>query len=171
VILAVALGPRRATRGPGHLKALARQFTHALALLLWAAAFLALVSGTPVLGAAILAVIALNAVFAFVQELQAERAAEALREFLPLRARVRRDGEPLEIDAAELVPGDILLLEEGDRCLPSVLNADDTVFAGTLCTAGDAVAVVYATGMDPARPYRGALAAATRGGQPAPGTG
>jgi magnesium-transporting ATPase (P-type) len=58
---------------------LAKQFTHPLALLLWLAAGLAFVGGTPVLGAAIVAVVALNAVFAFAQERQAERAIEALR--------------------------------------------------------------------------------------------
>ena len=55
------------------------QLTHPLALLLWAAALLAFASGSPVLGSAIVAVILLNAAFAFAQERQAERAVEALR--------------------------------------------------------------------------------------------
>jgi magnesium-transporting ATPase (P-type) len=53
------------------------QFTHPLALLLWAATVLALVAGIPVLAAAIVAVIVLNALFAFARELQAERVAQA----------------------------------------------------------------------------------------------
>jgi magnesium-transporting ATPase (P-type) len=130
---------------------------------------------------AIVAVIMLNAALAFVQELQAERATEALRELLPARARVRRDGQELDVNATELVPGDVVVLAEGDRLCAdarliegsleldmaaltgesqpvvrsaaaqqravSVLEADDLVFAGTLCTAGEAEAVIYATAM------------------------
>ena len=61
-----------------------------------------------------LAVIVLNAAFAFAQERQAERAVEALRAYLPQQATVRRDGERVLVDATELVPGDVLLVEEGD---------------------------------------------------------
>ena len=64
------------------------QLTHPLALLLWVAAGLALAASSPVLAAAIVAVIALNAVFAFAQEKQAERAIEALRQYLPQQATV-----------------------------------------------------------------------------------
>jgi magnesium-transporting ATPase (P-type) len=74
---------RGGRRWPGEL---ARQFTHPLALLLAAAAVLAWASGTPRLTVAIAAVILLNASFSFVQELQAERAVEALAAFLPARA-------------------------------------------------------------------------------------
>ena len=56
--------------------------------------------------------ILLNASFSFVQELQAERAVEALAAFLPERARVLRDGSRQEIEARLLVPGDVLLIEE-----------------------------------------------------------
>ena len=171
----------RRREGASRLRELARQFTHPLALLLWAAAVLAVVGGIIALAVAIVVVIVLNAVFAFVQEMQAERATEALSELLPPRARVRRDGREQEVDAALLVPGDIVLLAEGDRLsadarlvdgsleldmaaltgesqpvartalrlreAPSALEADDLVFGGTLVTAGDAEAVVYATGM------------------------
>jgi magnesium-transporting ATPase (P-type) len=84
------LARRGGRRWPGEL---ARQFTHPLALLLMLAAVLAWVSGTPSLGIAIVAVILLNAGFAFAQEMQAERAVEALAAFLPEHARVLRDGE------------------------------------------------------------------------------
>jgi calcium-translocating P-type ATPase len=106
---------------------LAKQFTHPLALLLWFAAGLAFVGGTPVLGGAILAVIALNAVFAFAQERQAEKAIEALRRYLPQEALVLREGRRETIDAALLVPGDVLLLAEGDR-----ISADGRLIEGAL---------------------------------------
>lgn len=80
---------RGGRRRPGEL---ARQFTHPLALLLAAAAVLAWASGTSRLAIAIAAVILLNASFSFAQELQAERAVEALAAFLPERARVFRGG-------------------------------------------------------------------------------
>jgi Cation transporter/ATPase, N-terminus len=67
-------------RWPAELVA---QFVHPLALLLPAAAILAVISGSPVLGAAIAAVIALNAVFAFFQQQHAEHAVEALPAYLP----------------------------------------------------------------------------------------
>src|SRR5687767_13462874 len=57
---------------------IAAQLTHPLALLLWIASGLALVAGIPALAGAIVAVILLNAAFAFLQEMQAERAVEAL---------------------------------------------------------------------------------------------
>ena len=176
-------GPNEITRreGTGHLRELVAQFIHPLAALLWVAALLALAGGTPALAAAIVAVIVLNAAFAFVQELQAERATEALADMLPPRVRVRRAGSAVEVDARTLVVGDIVLLSEGDRLCadarliegsleldmaaltgesqpvarsaersrpaPTLLEADDLVFSGTLCTAGEAVGVVYATAM------------------------
>ncbi len=176
-------GPNTITRAAevSHAGELVRQFVHPLALLLWIAAALSAASGSDTLAVAIVAVIVLNAGLAFVQELQAERATEALRELLPARARVRRDAQEIHIDAGELVPGDLMLLSEGDRLSAdarlitgsleldmaaltgesqpvvrsatalqravSVLEADDLAFAGTLCTAGEAEAVVYATAM------------------------
>jgi magnesium-transporting ATPase (P-type) len=83
-------------------------------------------SGTPPLAVAIVTVILLNASFSFVQELQAERAVEALAAFLPERARVLRDGSRQEIEARVLVPGDVLLIEEGER-----VCADARLMSGT----------------------------------------
>jgi len=71
---------------------LAAQFTHPLALVLWAAGGLALASGNRTLAVAIVAVIAINAVLAFLQERQAERATEALREYLPPHIEVPATG-------------------------------------------------------------------------------
>jgi len=94
--------PQRSGRQwPGQLL---KQFTHPLALVLVVAAVLAWLTGTPILAAAIVAVIALNAGFAFVQELQAEtRRGGAGR--LPAHPRPRHAGpSAVEIEARTLVP-------------------------------------------------------------------
>jgi calcium-translocating P-type ATPase len=103
------------------------QFTHPLALLLVAAAVLAGANGSAPLAAAIAAVIILNAVFAFFQELHAEHAVEALAAYLPPRARVARDGADIEVDASTLVTGDVVLVDEGDR-----ISADARLITGTV---------------------------------------
>jgi magnesium-transporting ATPase (P-type) len=100
---------------PSHVRRFAANLVHLFALLLWLGAVLALLGGLPQLTAAIVVVILVNAVFAFVQESRAERASEALRRVLPRTARVRRDGEEHEISAEELVPGDVVILAPGDR--------------------------------------------------------
>jgi calcium-translocating P-type ATPase len=189
-----AYGPNELERRGGRRwpRQLLRQFTHPLALLLWAAAALAFIGVSAVLGVAIVLVVLLNAVFAFVQERQAEQAVEALRRYLPVQAAVLRDGHRRTIDARDLVPGDVLFVVEGDRIsadarliegavdvdmstltgesqpvLRSVerhdtrgplLEAGDLVFSGTACVAGEARAVVFATGM---RTELGRIAALT----------
>jgi calcium-translocating P-type ATPase len=110
-----------------HVRDLARQFTHPLALLLWAAAALAWIAGIVPVAIAIVVVIFVNAIFAFVQELQAERAVEALAAYLPSEARVVRDGRKARIPTTELVPGDLLLIEEGER-----ISADARLLDGAL---------------------------------------
>ncbi|MFI5046154.1 MAG: cation-translocating P-type ATPase [Acidimicrobiia bacterium] len=125
----VAYGPnelRRAARR-SWTHEFARQLTHPLALLLAAAAVLALASGSGVVSAAIVVVIAANAGFAFAQERQAERAVEALGRYLPQHATVLRDGMHRVIEARELVPGDVLVIEEGDR-----ISADARLLSGSL---------------------------------------
>jgi magnesium-transporting ATPase (P-type) len=65
--------------------------------------------------AVILAVVIANAIIGFIQEGKAERAIEAIREMLAPRASVLRGGERCSVDGACLVPGDIVLLEAGDK--------------------------------------------------------
>jgi calcium-translocating P-type ATPase len=134
----IVYGPNELRRR-GHRtwpKELFRQFTHPLALLLWAAAALSLVAQTAVLSAAIVGVIVLNAGFAFWQELQAERAVEALTEYLPHRTTVVRDGRRQGVEVRELVPGDVLLIDEGDaisadaRLLDGALEVDMSTLTG-----------------------------------------
>jgi P-type Ca2+ transporter type 2C len=71
-------------------------------------------SALPYEGLVILAIVLLNGVLGYVQEARAERALGALRAMSAARAGVVRDGERQRIPAAELVPGDLLLIEEGD---------------------------------------------------------
>jgi calcium-translocating P-type ATPase len=113
----VSYGPNELERRAGARwpAQLLRQLTHPLALLLWVAAGLAFVASMPPLGVAILVVIVLNAGFAFAQERQAERAVEALRRYLPLQATAVRDGREKQVEARTLVPGDEVVIREGDR--------------------------------------------------------
>jgi len=91
------------------------QFRNFLVLVLIFAAVLAWVIGDLKDAAVILVVVLLNAGLGFWQEHRAERTLSALKEMLAARARVRRDGQVSEVDANWLVPGDIVLLEAGDR--------------------------------------------------------
>lgn len=67
------------------------------------------------LGFAIVGVIVINAVFAFVQEYRAEKAIEKLKLMLPFYVKVIREGAEKQIPARELVPGDLIILSEGDK--------------------------------------------------------
>jgi Ca2+-transporting ATPase len=100
---------------PNALRRFAAQVTHFMALLLWAAAALSFVARMPELGWAIVGVVVLNGAFGFWQESRAERALDALDALVPRRTRVLRGGREVEVPAREVVPGDLLLLEEGDR--------------------------------------------------------
>ncbi|HEX5611027.1 MAG TPA: cation-transporting P-type ATPase [Burkholderiales bacterium] len=187
---AVEYGPNRleeARRAPALLR-LARQFTHFFALILWVAAGLAFVAealepgqGMAMLGVAIVGVIAINGAFAFWQETRAERTVAALRALLPRQVTVQRDRLAQRLPIEELVPGDVIAVQQGDdvpadcRVLealglrvnlatvtgeavprPRVSEADpqhdplrarNLLLAGTSVVAGEARAVVYATGM------------------------
>ena len=123
----VQFGPNELRRRGGRRwpRELARQFTHPLALLLVAAAVLAWAAGIVAVAVAIVVVILVNAAFAFIQEMQAERAVEALAQFLPAQAKVVRDGQHQVIEARALVPGDVLMIEEGER-----ISADARLLSG-----------------------------------------
>ncbi|MGB9589087.1 MAG: HAD-IC family P-type ATPase, partial [Armatimonadota bacterium] len=91
------------------------QFRSPLIYVLLFAALLSIVSGHTIDSLIIFTVLLLNAVIGFLQEYRAERTLEALEELSAPRATVLRDYEEENIDAAELVPGDVVLLEAGDR--------------------------------------------------------
>ncbi len=88
---------------------------HPMASLLWVCGLIALFSGAAPLGFVIWVVILINASFSYWQEYRAEQAITALKELLPTFARVLRSGEEVQIPADELVPGDMLVLAEGDN--------------------------------------------------------
>src|SRR5450759_195935 len=90
-------------------------FYHLFALMLWVGGGLAFVGQMPQLGWAIFAVIFINAFFSFWQEFKAEKATEALKKLIPNKAKVMRDGATCEILASQIVPGDLIGLEEGDN--------------------------------------------------------
>ena len=124
---------------PGWKRFLA-QFRDTLVILLLAAtavsAGLWLVereSDLPYEAIAIAAVVLLNAIMGYVQESRAESAVTALREMAAALARVVRDGEHHSIPAAELVPGDVVVLEEGDT-----IPADARLIHSTALHAAEA---------------------------------
>jgi P-type Ca2+ transporter type 2C len=100
------------------------QFTSLFAIMLEVAAVLVFIAAMLSTGAsrqdninvtiAIIAVVLLNATIGFFQEYKAEKATEALQKLVPANAKVIRDGEVTIVAAAELVPGDVIALEEGD---------------------------------------------------------
>ena len=183
-------GPNRIDRGRGErtLLAVLRQFTHLFAVILWVAAALAFFAewsapgqGVAKVGYAIVVVILVSGVFSFWQEHRVEQTLAALRRLLPHEADVLRDGKAAQLPIEQLVPGDIVLLEQGDH-VPAdcrlieafsvrvdnavitgeslskareagpgnpadLLHSSNVLLAGTSMVAGQAKAVVFATGM------------------------
>ena len=90
-------------------------FTHLMAILLWVAGIIALVAGMPELCVAVWLVNLINGCFSFWQEHQADKATEALKKMLPSYVNVIRDGEQIQVLAEDLVPGDVMVLAEGDK--------------------------------------------------------
>ncbi|HRN61475.1 MAG TPA: HAD-IC family P-type ATPase, partial [Luteimonas sp.] len=169
-------------RTPGWRRLL-RQFNDPLILFLLAAGVVAFVLDHRIDAAVIVAVVAVNAIVGFVQEGKAEQALSALRSMLAPTARVLRGGTRVQVAAEALVPGDVLLLEAGDRVPADArllrgrgLRVDESVLtgesvpvdkladpvaadadlgsrssmlhSGTLVAAGQATALVVATGTD-----------------------
>ena len=106
---------QRSRRDPWQLKLLRNLFSF-FAVLLWIAALLCFVPGVdlPQLGIAILTVILVNGLFAFLQEYKSDRALEMLQQLITQRCQVIRDGQLQETGANLLVPGDVIVVEEGD---------------------------------------------------------
>jgi magnesium-transporting ATPase (P-type) len=110
-------GPNRLPEPPRQsaLRRLLLQFHNLLIYVLLASAAVALALGHSVDAAVILAVVLANAAIGYVQEGKAEQALAAIRNMVAPHATVLRDGRRVTIDAEAVVPGDIVLLEPGDR--------------------------------------------------------
>jgi calcium-translocating P-type ATPase len=158
-------------RPPSPVRLLVAQMVHFFALLLWGACVLAFVGGMPQLAIAIAVVVVLNGVFAFVQEYRADKAAEALRDLVPHKVTVVRDGLRQDVDAVDLVVGDLVLQGAGDRIAadlvlrevhglrvdeatltgesePVAMDVGDPLFAGCFVVEGEATAEVTAVAGD-----------------------
>jgi magnesium-transporting ATPase (P-type) len=98
------------------------QLKNAFNLLLLFAAALSFFSGYTYsdlgsiqMGLAIVAVVVINVVFSIFQEYRAEHAVQTITRMIPVKAKVMRDGSEVEIDISDIVPGDVVVLNEGDR--------------------------------------------------------
>ena len=94
---------------------LSKQFIHPAAIILVLASLLAVIRGDYILGLVIFTLTIVNAGFTFWREYRAEQAIQKLQEILPSYAHILRDGIDVHIPAREVVPGDVLILAEGDN--------------------------------------------------------
>jgi magnesium-transporting ATPase (P-type) len=113
------------------------QFNNLLIYVLLASAVVTAALGHAVDTAVILGVVVINAVIGFIQEGRAEAALDAIRSMISPKASVLREGRRMTVDAAEVAPGDILLIEAGDRVAADVrllkarnLRIDEAILTG-----------------------------------------
>ena len=123
--------------GPGPLRIFLRQFQEILVIVLLVAAVVSFFIGESVDSIVIMAIVLINAALGFVQEYRAEQAVEALRKMTAPTATVIRDGRQIEVAAVNVVPGDLLVLETGDRVPADArvieafnLEADEALLTG-----------------------------------------
>jgi Ca2+-transporting ATPase len=91
------------------------QFKSPVVLILLVAVIISLFINEMIDAAVICAILIINSILGFIQEYKAEKAIEALKKTLSLKAIVIREGKEVEVDARDLVPGDIILLQEGEK--------------------------------------------------------
>jgi Ca2+-transporting ATPase len=110
-------GPNALPAAPGRtrLAMFAAQFSDFMILVLAAAAMIAAALGEPLQAGAIVAIVLLNATLGFVQETRAQKALAALKELAAPTAQALRDRTRATVPAAQLVPGDVVVLEAGTR--------------------------------------------------------
>jgi Ca2+-transporting ATPase len=133
-------GPNRLTgaKKESGFQAFLRQYRDVMQLILLGAAVVSLLVTGDVATAAVLAGLTVfNAVIGLRQEAKAEESVKALAQMMKTIARVRRDGQALEVDAAELVPGDVVLMEAGNRvpadgriCVAATLEIEEAALTG-----------------------------------------
>src|SRR3989344_8366082 len=148
----------------------ASQFPSFINAILAAASLLSFVVGNAIDGVFILAVLVINAIFGFVQEYKAEKSLQKLKDYIKPTVRVIRNGKEEQIQSLEIVPGDIIVLSEGDRIpadgkittnkhieidesiltgesIPVVKSVNDSVFLGTNILKGRGQLLVEQTGV------------------------
>jgi len=110
-------GPNTLPRAsiPGVFTIFLRQFLDPLIYILLFAAVVSLIANEYTDAFFIFIVLLLNSIIGSIQEYSAKKSADSLQQLITSIARVERDGEAYEIDASQLVPGDIVLLESGDK--------------------------------------------------------
>lgn len=136
-----------ASEKKNYIKAYLKQYVQFFAILLEVASVLSFVAdhyipneGSNILGYAIAAAVFINASFAFWQEYKADQAMEALLKLMPTLVRVRRQEIIKTIDAKELVPGDIILLEEGDSIAADArLITNNALYINTATLNGESI--------------------------------
>ena len=141
--------PEGEKRGP-FMRFLA-QFNNVLVFVLLAAGFTKLMLNLWVDAAIIFGVVVLNALFGFIQEGKAEKALDSIRNMLSAEARTVRGGETRLIPAEQLVPGDLVLLESGDKVPADLrlidaknLRTEEAALTGESVPSDKAIAVVAA---------------------------
>jgi Ca2+-transporting ATPase len=158
-------GPNRLTgaKQESGFQAFLRQYRDFMQIILLAAALISLlVTGDVGTSVVLAGLTVFNAVIGLRQEAKAEESVKALAQMMKTVARVRRDGQALEIDATELVPGDVVLMEAGNRvpadgriCVAATLEIEEAaltgeslpVAKGTDTVPGDEVALGDRIGM------------------------
>lgn len=109
-------GPNTIQRGKqeSQWRAFFKNFISLMAILLWVSGLIAMLTGSLELGIAIWAVNIINGMFSYWQEHQAAKATNSLMAMLPTYTRVYRDGKITQVDATNLVPGDVFELQAGN---------------------------------------------------------
>ncbi len=137
------------SKPPGVVEVVLRQFASPLIYVLIAAALLSMVIKEWSDAGFITAVLLINALIGSIQEFSAQRAAAALHDLISAQCRVLRNGETYELGAKELVPGDVIFLESGDRVPADVhlmsshaLAIDESLLTGeSVAASKDAAAL------------------------------
>ncbi|MGQ9721350.1 MAG: calcium-transporting P-type ATPase, PMR1-type [Candidatus Jordarchaeum sp.] len=113
-------------KGPSALRIFAEQFKNYLIMILIAASIIAIFLGDLTDAFVISVVVILNALLGFYQEYRAEKSIEALKKLTAPRAIVIREGHEEEIPASELIPGDLVIIETGDRVPADIRISEST---------------------------------------------
>ena len=146
-------GPNRLPEPPrrGPLRRFLGQFDNVLIYVLLAASVITAALGHWVDTGVILAVVLANALIGFIQEGRAEKSMEAIRQMLAPRAAVLRDGRRMTVDGSALVPGDLVLLEAGDKVPADVrlvegrgLSVQEAILTGESVPVDKAIPAVAA---------------------------